>query len=662
MPGRVRRILELSGFSPRPANWPGGSDCVGVWGHSPLAPNGEALARARDLPLIRIEDAFLRSVMPGRAEGRLARWRGRVGPLGVMIDQTGGVHFDATGPSALERLLASAPLDDATLLARARDGMARIAATRLSKYNAHDITLPAPAPGYVLVVDQTAGDASITHGGATWADFREMLFLAMEEHPRARILIKTHPETLAGLRPGHFSPEDAQGRISLCTDAIAPQTLLEGAIAVYTISSQLGFEAILQGHRPVVLGRPFYAGWGLSDDRKGPIPRRGRKLTRTQIFAAAMILAPSWYDPCNDRLCSFEAALDQLEAEIHAFREDGPGHVALGMRMWKRAALQGIFGQHKPLIFRNSREEAIALARSSGRAVLVWSSKDPGNWPQDVVCRRVEDGFIRSRGLGAELVPPLSLVTDDLGIYYDPGRESRLETLIGEDPPPGGRQRAQALIGALVARGVTKYNLGGGLPALPQGHRILVPGQVEDDASVLLGGHGLGVADVISRARAENPEAIIILKPHPDVLAGLRPGLATSDLADVVLGPCDAAASIEACHEVWTLTSGLGFEALIRGKPVTCLGTPFYAGWGLTRDFGPVPARRQARVDIETLVHATLIAYPRYVDPVSGLPCPPETALERLAESRGLPRAPLLRGLARLQGIFASQAHLWRRG
>ena len=36
---------------------------------------------------------------------------------------------------------------------------------------------------------------------------------------------------------------------------------------------------------------------------------------------------------------------------------------------------------------------------------------------------RVEDGFLRSKGLGARLIPPLSLVTDDLGIYYDPRRE-----------------------------------------------------------------------------------------------------------------------------------------------------------------------------------------------------------------------------------------------
>ena len=85
------------------------------------------------------------------------------------------------------------------------------------------------------------------------------------------------------------------------------------------MSSQLGFEAILAGHRPRVFGQPFYAGWGLTTD-EFPVARRKRNLTRTQLFAAAMILAPTWYDPCRDRLCSFEQAVDQLEAQVRAFR------------------------------------------------------------------------------------------------------------------------------------------------------------------------------------------------------------------------------------------------------------------------------------------------------------------------------------------------------
>ena len=54
---------------------------------------------------------------------------------------------------------------------------------------------------------------------------------------------------------------------SACAPTRCRPGLMEGAVAVYTVSSQLGFEAILAGHRPQVFGQPFYAGWGLSEDR-----------------------------------------------------------------------------------------------------------------------------------------------------------------------------------------------------------------------------------------------------------------------------------------------------------------------------------------------------------------------------------------------------------
>ncbi len=661
---RLRRILALAGHELR-LGLPGPEDGVVVWGRSPYAARGEAVAARRGVPVVRVEDAFLRSLRPGRMGDA---------PLGLMIDGS-GVHFDSSAPSTLERILMRTPFDDSHLMTRARDGMARMQALDLSKYNLHHAD--APHPGYVLVVDQTRSDASIAHAGAGAHTFAELLAAAEDENPGARIIIKTHPETALGLRPGHFGAEALRGRISFCRDPVSPWALLSGAVAVYTVSSQLGFEAILAGHRPKVFGQPFYAGWGLSDDRN-PVPRRGRALSRAQLFAGAMILAPTWYDPCRDRLCSFEEAVDQMEAEVRTFREDRAGYLAYGMRAWKRGRLQEVFGAHKPMVFQDKPEGLAAKAFKTGRGVLVWAGKETADLAESALVRRVEDGFLRSRGLGAELVPPLSLVTDDLGIYYDPNRESRLERLILAPLPPGGRVRAEKLLRAVVKARVTKYNLGAA--ALPEMgangrslRRVLVVGQVEDDASVRLGtstvSTNLGLLTVAANA---HPGAEIIYKPHPDVEAGLRPGaIAPEDLqnlASVVASHADPLALIEACDEVWTMTSLLGFEALLRGKPVVCLGAPFYAGWGLTRDLGPAPDRRRRapdghplpRPDLIHLVHAVLISYPRYFDPVSRRPCPPEVVVDRLAHGP-LPVPSLrLRLLAKLQGTFASYAHLWR--
>ena len=644
---RLRRILALAGYDLTFRGTPGPEDAVAVWGHSPYAPRGEKVARRTGAQLIRLEDAFLRSLHPGRAGGPT---------IGLMIDRLGGAHFAPDAPSELETILAEDPLDNAAELAMARAAMERMRDSHLSKYSATEPEAPCPEPGYVLVVDQTRGDASVTTSGADANSFREMLYYAQEDNPGARIVIKTHPETRAGHRQGYFSQADASETITVLDSPVSPYALLEGAVAVYTVSSQLGFEAIVMGHRPNVFGRPIYAGWGLSEDRAAlPLPRRGRSLTRAQLFAGAMIKAPTWYDPCTDRLCDLETALGSLEAETRAWREDHRGWQAGGMRLWKRRPLRQFFGQHGRLRFTDSPK--------GDAPAMVWAA----HAREGDTRHRLEDGFLRSRGLGAELTPPLSLVLDDLGIYYDPTRPSRLERLIlkrAEQSEPR-RARARALIEAIRATGVTKYNLEGTLPDLPSGHRILVPGQVEDDASIRLGAGDVNTnLALLNAARAANPGAVILYKPHPDVEAGLRPGAvpqeALTGLADVLVEHASADALLGAVEEVWTMTSLMGFEALLRGLRVTVTGAPFYAGWGLTHDKGRLPARRGRHVSLEALVHAALIDYPRYHDPVSKRPCTPELAIARLAAGTDLPRSPSIRALAKLQGVFASYAHLWR--
>lgn len=653
---RLRRILQLAGWQIRVLGRPGPDDWVGVWGHSPVAARGERLAEATGTRLLRIEDAFLRSVLPGRAGEP---------PMGLILD-TRSVHFDSAKPSDLEELLARAPLDDGALLARARRAMAEMTRAHVSKYNAFDPEAPLPPPPYVLVIDQTRGDASINHAGASAATFREMKAVAEIEHPGMAIVLKTHPETQAGHRPGHYGPADAGGRVTLLDSPVDPWALLEGAVAVYTVSSGLGFEAILAGHRPRVFGQPWYSGWGLTED-ENPVPRRQRKLTRTQLFAASMVLYPVWYDPYHDALCGPEQVIPALASRARAWREDRRGYVAAGMRLWKRGPLRRFFGHGRGLLFRDG-PAAVTAARKSGRRLMIWAGReaDLGD-TGDVPLLRIEDGFLRSRGLGAELVAPLSLVADDRGIYYDPSRESRLEALIAASValPEAARDRAERLIAGVIRARVTKYNLGGAGVDLPEGHRILVPGQVEDDASIRLGcGDVATNLGLLRAAREANPDAVIVFKPHPDVEAGLRLGAIPRDEAlrhaDVIAESADPVTLIEAVDEVWTLTSLLGFEALIRGKRVTCLGAPFYAGWGLTRDLGPVPERRRARPDVVALAHAALIDYPRYFDPVTGSACPPEVVVDRLAEGRLAPTGPLVRLLAKTQGLFASYAAWWR--
>lgn len=642
--GRIRRILHLSGYSIHVGLPSEEGDAVAVWGNSPTAHRGEEVAARRDAPVVRVEDALLRSLFPGR-EGEP--------PLGLVIDHS-AVHFDPSRPSDLEMLLARHPLDDTALLNRARACIARLAEAHLSKYAAIPLDTPAPAPGYVVVIDQTMGDASVTASGADRARFLEMLYYAQEEHPAARILIKTHPETTAGHREGYFRDSDLSDRISFLTDPISPYTLFEGAIAVYTVSSGLGFEAIFAGHKPRVFGQPFYAGWGLTSDAF-EVQRRQRTLTRAQLFAAAMILYPRWYDPYHDRLCDLETVINTLEAQARSWREDRHGWAAAGMSLWKRPHLQKFYGGYTPLTFSDAPLDI------ADRPQMVWASK--AQTQTRII--RTEDGFLRSRGLGAALVPPLSLVTDDLGIYYDPSRPSRLEKWIEMRATlrPDQEIRAARLISSLRAAGLSKYNTGKTPDALPEGPKILVVGQVGDDASIRQGTSDVtGNQALLDSVRKAHPDAVIVFKPHPDVEAGLREGALTDpSVASHIVQNADPAELLAQVDAVHTMTSLMGFEALLRGLPVTTYGAPFYAGWGLTTDRSDVPPRRRALPSLEGLVHATLIDYPRYLDPKTGLPCPVEVAVARLSDG-DIPSPPKAnRILAKLQGLFASKAYLWRK-
>ncbi|MEM1078561.1 MAG: capsular polysaccharide biosynthesis protein [Pseudomonadota bacterium] len=589
-----------------------------------------------------LEDTFLRSVLPGKAGGPRH---------GITLDRQ-RPYYDASGPSDLERLLATHPLEDT---GRGTGIISALKAAELSKYNAVSTAPPQIKPGYVLVIDQLRDDASIRYGGADAQRFDTMLQAARDEHPQRDILIKGHPAASAS-RPGHLGP-DACGPCSVWP-------LLAQASAVFTVSSQLGFEAILAGHRPHVFGQPFYAGWGLSDDR-APLPRRQRVLSAAQLALGALALYPIWYDPYRDRLCEIEEVIPQLASRARAWREDRQGYVAHGMRLWKRPTIRRVFGSGALSFPRNP----IETAKTTGKPILSWAQAVTPEMTKarELALFRVEDGFLRSKGLGAALTPPLSLVRDSTGIYYDPAQPSDLEACITRAATRGASARGKALLARLQASGLSKYNMGGSVPPItPTGKRVvLVVGQVADDASVTLGNAGAvrDLPQLVAAARAAHPDAFLIYKPHPDVEAGLRPGTTESAQVDAVAEASDPIACVNAADEIWTLSSLLGFEALIRGRAVTCAGVPFYAGWGLTEDLAPpahpVFARRTARPDLAALVEAVLIDYPRYHDPVTNLPCPVEVVLDRLEAGPPNPDPPL-RVLSKLQGVLASQSWLWR--
>lgn len=339
----------------------------------------------------------------------------------------------------------------------------------------------------------------------------------------------------------------------------------------------------------------------------------------------------------------------------------------LGVAGWKRPTVDPLLwdGAAGP---RHSRRLP-TQAESTGRLVA-WKSRTTravlhqleGSGVRQA---EIEDGMIRGVGLGANCIPPLSIVVDHSGIYFDPSRPSDLERILQTaDLDDRLLHRAVRLREQLVAAGVSKYGGGNAGARKSAGQRqILVIGQVEDDRSILSGGAGQSNLELLQKARSLEPDAWLIFRPHPDVEAGHRKGHVPDETALLYANEVERGGSIisliESVNEVHCITSLAGFEALLRGKPVTTHGVPFYAGWGLTKDLGRIPASRTRRRSLDELVAATLILYPRYIDPVTRLPCQPEVLLERLASGRAKVAAPLA-GVRILQGKMKVAARrLW---
>lgn len=602
----------------------GASAYVG-WGRRPSWTRAAALARRNGASLYTVEDGFLSGYQRALDEPRHS----------YVVDTT-GIYFDTRSDNDLERLIRSdEPGDDEWAKAMIRT----IVEQRTTKFNGWELQsgdegLP-PREPYLLVVDQVPGDASIIGAGADAARFEAMLRHAADSADGRSIVIRTHPATLQA------SPLVAAAKAAGINFRLSsggnPWPLLEQADGVWTISSQLGFEAAMAGKPVHAFGRSFYAGRGFTNDHFADGPQAQCSLFR--LFS----LFYGRYMRCLDlhtrQPCSFDIALEQaIVVRDQRDRLARPVFTG-GLSPWKRQAvgpmLVGRRGRPTHCITRAAARRQAAARQG---VVAEWGARQAGQ--DDALF--VEDGFIRSRGLGAELVMPASLVLDSRGAHFDCSRPTDIETLLqNRQFSEAELRRAQQLRQALVASGVTKYNVGdnfAGFPEVEAGQlRILVPGQVESDASIRFGSPHIRTNKALVEAvRRLFPSAFIAYKVHPDAVAGMRAAGNMPEGHDFLATNGSAHQWIEWADRVETMTSLTGFEALLRNRQVGVHGVPAYAGWGLTDDRLPAP-RRTRVLSLDELVAGLLIAYPYYVHPASRLPCKPEELVQALADPAAQP-------------------------
>lgn len=611
-----------------------------------------------------LEDGFIRSVGLGVDGAKL---------LSIVEDDI-GIYYDATSQSRLEKILSEHKFDN-ELLQESKWCIDFITTHNISKYNnAPNISknliqkYELENSNNILIIAQTDGDASLVYGLGDKFSTTDMIDAAIKENPNSNILLKIHPDVLSGKKKSDINISNLDSKIKIITEDINPISLLKHINKVYTKTSGMGFEALMCGCECVCFGMPFYAGWGLSDDRVQAPLRRNRTLSIEELFAGAYILYAKYIDAYTGQNTTLKRVLPQINTLKNArLNECKKQKFLFGFSVWKRKFMRPFLGENLNYISvfsKNPLKSALKAGLDTNSLVYIWGKKEYlelQKWCDEnsVNIIRVEDGFIRSVGLGSDLTRPYSLVFDDVGIYFDTTSPNRLENILNYHKFSSSElEAAKKLKDILIDSKISKYNDDkDGIISSKNGKKIaLVIGQVEDDASVRIGADGMKNIELLEQARLNSPNSHIIYKPHPDVVSGNRIGLVDIDQAlkycDEVLEGVSMPTLLDLADEIHTMTSTSGLEAILRGKRVICYGRPFWAGWGLSDDKKPQP-RRYRSLSSDELVAGAYLLYPKYVHPINLKPCNASDLILALQEQRAKLQKPVNALLHKIKSLYA---------
>lgn len=610
------------------------------WGRKKSGLKAISLAKKHKGSFLLLEDGFIRSLNLGIYNS----------PSFSIVEDDVGIYYDSNEASRLENLLNNHTFDS-LLLQKAKKAIALIQKYEITKYNN---TLEIPKNFFkkhekrVLIITQVDKDASLKYGQALSFSTNDMIQDAINENKDAKIYIKIHPDVLSGKRKSDFDLNLLPKNCELISKNYNPIALLKYFSKVYTKTSTMGFEALILGCQCVCYGLPFYAGWGLTID-KLVCQRRKAKRTLEEVFAASYLLYPRYFNPYLNQKSDIFDTIYTLNRYKNIEKINSKRLFFLGFALWKRRFIKPFFkAQTNKIIFVNSIKALFKFNITKEDKFFIWGYKfkkeELRKYFKENQIYFVEDGFIRSISLGSDLTRAFSLVVDSKSFYVDPSKESDLENILQNyEFDENLIQRARNLIEKLKVNKISKYN---GLKhqelflkADKNQKVILVPAQVEDDVSMILGGMGFNTKDLIKEVRLKNPKAYIIFKPHPDVLSGNRKGLKDEriilEFCDEIIKDVSIDSAINVSDEIHTITSTSGFDALLRGKKVFTYGLPFYAGWGLTQDKHNI-TRRTRKLSIEELVAATLIIYPRYINPINKHLCEIEVTLDIMQKMQNI--------------------------
>ncbi|MFK7968321.1 MAG: hypothetical protein AB8B68_04100 [Rickettsiaceae bacterium] len=305
----------------------------------------------------------------------------------------------------------------------------------------------------------------------------------------------------------------------------------------------------------------------------------------------------------------------------------------IGINYWKRGFISDYLPEYRCVFASNKTMFGFKLIFQLFKSGLnptvffIWGYTESSliRWYaklKKIPINRIEDGFIRSANLGLSRCTPYSLIFDKKGLHYNAKTSSDIENLLNNydfDYDHTIIKDAEEALKMILNLNISKYNL----PYVKHftyhanlRKQILVIGQVKSDMSLKLGNpNNYNTEDLLNLARIENPEADILYRPHPDIYYKCKKSVSNVgklQFVKIIKPEIPLVDILYKVDQVYTITSLSGVEAILRNIKVTVVGTPFYAGWGLTDDRVSFRRRRRKLTKIQ-LFTISYLKYPRYL-------------------------------------------------
>ena len=288
----------------------------------------------------------------------------------------------------------------------------------------------------------------------------------------------------------------------------------------------------------------------------------------------------------------------------------------------------------------------VFLSKISRECVIGWGQKKTSFKAMKYASKHnlpyyaLEDGFVKSlsQGRWKEQEIIFSLIIDRQGIYYNSAAPSELESIIcdtvnSENFEQYSSQGAK-LISLITSNNIVKFNVrsstsenGSSIKIIAKDSSVLLIDQTFGDSSVVLGNASKEsfdqmLSDAISKYGPDN----VFVKIHPNVINRKAKGYFSlhrlrQSKVHIISSDVNTAQLLKIFKNVYVVTSGTGYEALMAGCHVTCYGEPFYSGYGLTEDKKTSTQIRRIKklnrpLTIKLLAYAIFYRYSIFIDPV----------------------------------------------